>query len=80
MYSAYLHDKVNALKDKEKTEQLHETKAKLALQQRKKKNQSQDSVGSMTSEDDPTENELAVMRIQSKLVREMLVVACLHAC
>ncbi len=40
MYSAYLHDKVNALKDKEKVEQLHETKAKLALQQRKKKNQS----------------------------------------
>ncbi len=73
MYSAYLHDKVNALKDKDKFEQMHETKAKLALQKRKKKNSSQDSVGSMTSEEDPTEDELAVMRIQSKLVDEIIV-------
>ena len=63
MFSAYLNDKLNTMKETSKFEALQEAKIKVALKERKKKPKKSDSVGSMSSVEEPTADELEVMRL-----------------
>jgi len=66
MFSAYLHDKIEAKKEIQKAEQFNEAMKRNLIHQKKKKLKKSDSVGSMSSHEDPTPEELAILRVQCK--------------